>query len=115
MIHIKKCIEWVTENTLIYFDPPYRPISKTSSFKSYSKYAFDDEEQKELANLASKLDRLGAKIILSNSDPKNYDISDNFFDKLYSSFIIERVAANRAINSNTKKRGAITELLVRNY
>ena len=111
----QKCIEWVTENTLIYFDPPYRPISKTSSFKSYSKYAFDDEEQKELANLASKLDLLGAKIILSNSDPKNYDISDNFFDKLYSSFIIERVAANRAINSNTKKRGAITELLVRNY
>ena len=54
----------------------------------------------------------GAKILLSNSDPKNINEDDNFFDDLYSDFTIERIFASRMINSNAKKRGAVSELLV---
>lgn len=53
--------------------------------------------------------------MMSNSDPKNTDINDNFFDNLYQSYTIERVQARRVINSNAKNRGYITELLIRSY
>ena len=53
--------------------------------------------------------------MLSNSDPYVTDGADNFFDDLYGNFNIRRVAANRSINSDTGKRGAITEILVTNY
>ena len=63
-----------------------------------------------------KLSDKGAYIILSNSDPKNTDPDDDFFDELYSDFIIERIAADRRINRNADSRkGSITELLVRNF
>ena len=99
----------------MYFDPPYRPLSKTSSFVSYSKGDFNDEDQTNLAEFCNKLNDRNVKFILSNSDPKNTVPEDNFFDDLYSSFNIQRIHAVRAINSNPKKRGKITELLVRNY
>jgi len=68
-----------------------------------------------LANLAEELDNKMVKFLLSNSDPKNTDIDDNFFDELYSNFQIDRVFASRAINSNPDKRGKISELLIKNY
>jgi len=108
-------IDWIEGETLVYFDPPYRPLSKTSSFVSYSKGDFNDEDQNNLAEFCNTLDDRNVKFILSNSDPKNTVPDDDFFDDLYSNFTIQRVHAGRAINSNPEKRGKITELLVRNY
>lgn len=104
-----------TPKTFVYFDPPYRPLTKTASFKSYSQFDFNDDEQKRLASFYQKLDHQGTKLMLSNSDPKNIDKNDNFFDELYSDFTIHRIQANRMINSKTSRRGAISELLITNY
>lgn len=105
----------IDDKSLVYLDPPYRPISKTANFTSYSENEFNDEQQIKLGEYFKRISEKGAKAILSNSDPKNEDESDNFFDDLYSDFTIERVSAKRSINSNAKKRGAINEILVRNY
>ena len=104
-----------TQKTFVYLDPPYRPLTKTASFKSYSQFDFNDEDQIRLASFYQKLDRQGTKLMLSNSDPKNIDKNDNFFDELYSGFTINRIQANRMINSKASNRGAISELLITNY
>ena len=100
--------------SFIYFDPPYRPLSK-NGFVSYTKNGFNDDDQIDLANLFNKLSDNGAYCMMSNSDPKNTNINDNFFDNLYQKYNVERVKANRVINSDPAKRGYITELLIRNY
>jgi DNA adenine methylase len=105
----------VNEDSFVYFDPPYRPISKTSSFISYSKNEFDDDEQIRLSETYKYLDDKGAKLMLSNSDPKNYDPKDDFFEELYEGYQIYRVNANRMINCNGEKRGKINEILILNY
>lgn len=102
------------DNTLFYFDPPYKPLSNTSSFNAYAKDEFNDEEQIRLRNFCYKLDTLNHTWILSNSDVKGKDENDNFFDDLYSNFNIQRVDARRNINSNPDKRGALKELLITN-
>lgn len=101
--------------TFFYLDPPYRPLSATSSFNSYVKERFNDSEQKRLKNFYELLSEIGCFSILSNSDGKSRDEEDNFFDNLYKDFIIERVCARRCISANKTKRGALTELLIRNY
>lgn len=111
----EECLKWVDENSFVYFDPPYRPLSKTSSFISYSTGDFNDDNQTELASLTIELDKKKVMVLLSNSDPKNTVEDDDFFDDLYCDFQIDRVFANRAINSNPDKRGKISELLIRNY
>ena len=111
----ENCESWGDKSTFIYFDPPYRPLSDTSHFVSYSKGEFDDENQKQLAHTFRSLDKKNVKVLLSNSDPKNTVADDEFFDELYSGFNIQRVSAKRAINSNPNKRGIITELLISNY
>jgi len=109
------CESIVDDKTFVYFDPPYRPLSKTSHFTSYHKDAFDDFEQQRLSQFYKKLDAKGAKIMLSNSDPRNEDENDNFFDEMYSDFIIDRVLAKRMINSKSSGRGEIYELIITNY
>ena len=104
-----------TEDSFVYFEPPYRPLSKTSSFTSYSKTNFDEQAQISLANTFKILNDRGAKLMLSNSDPKNVDQKDNFFETQYAGFNIQRVLANRMINSVAAQRSKITELLIRNY
>jgi len=111
----EECENWIDGTSFVYFDPPYRPLSATSHFVSYSKGDFNDEDQKRLAKFFRTLDKTGAKLLLSNSDPKNTNPTDEFFDNLYSKFTIDRVSANRAINSKGLKRGPINELLIRNY
>lgn len=103
----------VDENTLVYFDPPYRPLTKTADFTSYNADNFNDEDQVKLAEFIKSLKI--AKVIASNSDPKNVDEKDEFFDDLYSELNIYRVSANRAINSKGKGRGKVSELLITNY
>ncbi len=102
-------------SSFLYFDPPYKPISKTSSFTSYSKLNFEDNEQLQLASLYHELNEKGYKLMLSNSDPKNIDPSDNFFDDIYKDYRITRVDAKRSINSDPKKRKSIKEIVVTNY
>lgn len=106
---------FATNDTFIYLDPPYRPLNTTSSFNSYNKDCFDDNEQIRLKKFIDKLNYNGFSFMLSNSDGKGKDPSDTFFDDLYHEYIIERVYATRAINSNPNKRGKLTELLIRNY
>ncbi len=105
---------FIDKNTFVYIDPPYRPISETSAFTSYNPDIFDDNEQIRLAKFIDELNANGAKIVLSNSDPKNINEEDNFFDDLYKNYKINRVSANRAINSKGDKRGKINELLICN-
>jgi len=105
----------VNENTFVYYDPPYRPLNKTSGFTAYSKNSFGDTEQIALATLFSELNQKGIKQMLSNSDPKNHNPEDRFFDDLYIDFQIFRVTARRAINSAGNKRHAINEIVVTNY
>ena len=111
----KQCKPFVNENTFIYFDPPYRPITETQSFVGYSQNGFNDDNQRELAGFAQELGTCEAKIMLSNSDPKNSNPDDNFFDDLFKGFSIERVKARRMINCQADKRGSITEIIVTNY
>lgn len=107
--------EFVNSKTFVYFDPPYRPISNTSNFTTYSQGSFDDTEQLRLRDLFSELDSLGAKLLLSNSDPKNLDEDDNFFEHNYARYNIAKIKASRNINSKASKRGQINELLIMNY
>lgn len=105
----------IVENSFVYFDPPYRPISKTSGFTSYSKFKFDDTEQRKLADLYHRLNQKGIKLMLSNSDPKNLNSDDNFFDDIYCNYKISRIQARRTINSNASKRYSIKEIVVTNF
>ncbi len=110
----EETIKYAGPNTLFYFDPPYKPLSETSSFNSYAKEDFNDEEQIRLRDFCKKLDSLNYSWIVSNSDVKGKDIDNNFFDDLYSDFIIQRVDARRSINANPEKRGSLKELLITN-
>ncbi|WP_296972073.1 Dam family site-specific DNA-(adenine-N6)-methyltransferase [Tepidanaerobacter sp. EBM-38] len=107
--------KFIDANTLVYLDPPYRPLNKTSYFTSYDKSGFTDEDQIRLANYYKEMDKKGAFLILSNSDPKNANINDNFFETLYAGYKIERVLAKRSINCDGAKRNSISELIIRNY
>lgn len=111
----KKSLDIIDNSTFVYIDPPYRPISLTSSFTSYSKDSFDDKDQKELSEFVNKINKIGAKFLLSNSDPRNNNSDDNFFDDLYSNYNINRIFANRSINSKGNLRNKITELLISNF
>jgi len=106
---------FVDHRSLVYFDPPYRPLNKTANFTSYSQELFDDSSQLRLRDFFKVLDHKGAKLILSNSDPKNENLEDNFFDVAYAEYQIKRVKAQRNINSKAIKRGQINELLIMNY
>lgn len=102
-------------NTLFYFDPPYRPLSDTSSFNDYTKESFNDDAQIRLKEYCDRINNAGYSFMLSNSDCKGKTESDNFFDILYKDYQIERVWASRSINANPNKRGKLTEILVHNY
>ena len=114
-VDYKEAIKYSNEKTFIYFDPPYRPLNITSGFTSYTKDDFDGDDQKELAKFYRELNNTNAKLMLSNSNPKNTNINDTFFDDIYNGFNINEVYANRCINSKASKRGAISELLITNY
>jgi len=113
--HYRNCADFVDQDSMVYFDPPYRPISATAHFTAYSQHVFDDKAQWELAEFYRILDGRGARLLLSNSDPKNIDPGDNFFETAYAGFHIRRVEASRRINSRAGKRGPIHELLIYNY
>lgn len=98
----------VQEGDFVYFDPPYVPLSETSSFTSYTKDGFDIDMQFKLRDVCDELDSIGVKFLLSNSDTK-------LVNELYENYNIKKVFASRQINANADGRGKITEVLVRNY
>ncbi|AVX19226.1 DNA adenine methylase [Carboxydocella sporoproducens DSM 16521] len=102
------CLDYADKNTFIYFDPPYHPLSETSSFTSYTSDDFTEKDQIRLANIFCELDRRGSKLMLSNSDTP-------FIKELYKGYNIVKVYAKRAINCRPDKRGPISELIIRNY
>ena len=111
----EQVLEKANEKTFIYFDPPYRPLIENASFTSYDKSGFNDEDQIKLAKNYKLLNEKKCVLMLSNSDPKNTNKEDNFFDNLYNGFYIERVYAKRMINCQASKRGNVTEIVVMNY
>lgn len=111
----KNTINFIDENTFVYIDPPYRPLSPTASFTAYAETDFDDNEQIALGKFVDTAHRKGAKLVVSNSDPKNNDENDDFFDQLYNSYDIVRVNAKRMINCNGESRGNVSELLISNH
>ncbi len=98
----------VKKGDFVYFDPPYVPLSETSSFTSYTKDGFDLDMQFKLRDVCDELDSMGVKFLLSNSDTK-------LVNDLYENYNIKKVFASRQINANADGRGKITEVLVRNY
>ncbi len=96
------------EGDFVYFDPPYQPLNKTSSFTGYTKNGFDYNEQKRLLNVFKSLADKNVYLILSNS------YSNDIID-LYKEFNITIVNVNRFINSNPSKRTGIKEIIVTNY
>ncbi len=111
-------LPYVDDRTFVYFDPPYRPISPTANFTSYSKDSFYEKDQVRLAKFCMEITTKGAAFLLSNSDPKNENPSDRFFETNYPEdlgFHIDTVSASRAINCKPLGRGQINELLITNY
>ena len=108
------CSSLVDADTFVYFDPPYRPLSRTANFTSYSSYTFNDQNQYRLSLFYRYLHSKGAKLMLSNSDATNGS-GDTVLETLYQDFRVERVKARRAINRDASKRGEISELLITNY
>ena len=114
---------WLTSNAIndgeynfFYFDPPYRPLNKTSSFNSYVKDIFDDSSQRALAKFCRFIsERHNCLWMLSNSDCSSKNPADLFFETIYEGFDFQRVFATRSINAQPNKRGKLTELLIRNY
>lgn len=110
--------EEIDENSFVYLDPPYLPI-KQNSFTSYDSTGFGLKEQIELSEFCKRIDKRNAKFILSNSDPKNTDEGNDFFENHYglndNLFKYERIDVRRSINSDKNKRGPIKEFLIYNY
>ncbi len=111
----EEVIDYVRGKGFFYFDPPYKPITKTSSFTAYHYEEFSDKDQVRLKNFCAKLDKIGHLWMLSNSDLKEGNKNNDFFDRLYEDYYILRVSAKRSINSKPDKRGRIKELLITNY
>lgn len=110
----EKTLNYAKSPCLFYLDPPYKPINLTSAFTAYAQADFADPEQVRLKEFCDKIAQNGDYFILSNSDLKNVDQENHFFETLYTGYHIQRVHARRSVNSKGHKRGKITELLITN-
>lgn len=106
--------KFANDNTIFYLDPPYKPLSETSSFTSYSKDGFNDEEQIRLRDFCRRISQKNAMFIASNSDPKEETTGESFFEQIYHQFEIKRVSATRLINANPNNRGFVSEIMISN-
>ncbi len=108
-------LKLIQKHSFVYFDPPYRPISTSSNFVKYTQYGFSEEDQKELSRIFKQMDKKEVFLMLSNSDPKNINPRDKFFDELYKGYYINTIDAYRMINCIGDKRGKIKEVVITNY
>ncbi|MBR1554684.1 MAG: DNA adenine methylase [Oscillospiraceae bacterium] len=109
-----QCLDFIDRNTFVYLDPPYRPLSDTASFTAYSPDKFQDAEQIALKKFIDRITEKGAKFTASNSDPRNSNDNDDFFDNLYQNYHIRRIIAKRTISCKGAERGDVSELLICN-
>ncbi|MGB1665813.1 MAG: DNA adenine methylase, partial [Nitrosopumilus sp.] len=100
----------VKKGDLVYFDPPYQPVTETANFTSYTNKNFTYDDLNRLFELCTKLDKKGCNVLLSNSNSK--EVVDIFSKKPWK---ISKIKANRSINSNSTKRTGHFELLIKNY
>lgn len=103
----KQALKYVRKTGFVYLDPPYMPVS-SASFTEYTRNGFGEEQQIELKEQCDKLNRRGIRFLLSNS-------SCPFIEDLYRDYIIEQVPAKRAIHIDSRRKGAVKEVLIRNY
>ena len=108
----EETLRFADDGTLFYFDSPYRPLSNTATFTSYAKEDFNDDDQRRLARFCAQTHGLKAKFILSNSDPKNTQVDDEFFDELYKDYKLLRINAPRVISARAEGRAKVSEVLV---
>ena len=108
--HFETVLDRAEPDDFVYFDPPYHPVSKTASFTAYAKGGFGEDAQRQLASVFAELAKKGVKVLLSNSDT-------DFVRSLYEGrgFTIQKVLANRLVNSRADRRGPVYEVLVRNF
>lgn len=106
--------KFASVNSIYYLDPPYKPLSETSSFTSYSKDGFDDSEQVRLRDFCARISQNNAIFIASNSDPIENRTGESFFEQIYYQFKIKRVYATRLINANPNNRGFVSEIMISN-
>ncbi|HLC78148.1 MAG TPA: DNA adenine methylase [Candidatus Nanoarchaeia archaeon] len=107
-MNFEKILDYAKNGDFIYFDPPYYPLKKGQSFTTYTKDNFLEKEQIRLAEVFKELDKRGCKVMLSNSDT-------DFIKNLYENFNLHIVKANRMINCDATKRGAVNEIVITNY
>lgn len=103
-----KVLQNLDKKSFVYFDPPYMPVSISSSFTGYTNNGFDENEQLRLKNECDKLTEQGIPFMLSNSDVK-------FITDLYGDYNIRLVKAKRSINSKANKRGEVNEVIIDNF
>jgi len=106
--HFASVLDTAKAGDLVYFDPPYHPLSRTSSFTGYDKNGFNEDSQRLLAQVFRDLDKNGVELLLSNS-------MTPLIQNLYKGFVIDKVYANRAVNSRGDRRGKVCEVLVSNF
>ena len=106
--HFDTVVKKAKPGDLVYFDPPYHPVSSTASFTAYDRGGFNEDSQRLLADKFRELNAKGVKVLLSNS-------MTEFIRDLYKGFTIETVRANRAVNSRADRRGKVNEALIRNF
>lgn len=107
-VDFEEVLRQVPRGTFVYLDPPYDPVSDTASFTGYNQGGFGQEEQERLKRCCDELTARGVRFLLSNS-------ATIFIQNLYTGYTVEIVHAKRAINSDASKRGAVEEVLIRNY
>lgn len=104
-----QCVKDAQEGDFVYLDPPYVPLSKTSSFTSYTKEGFEDCDQKRIKSIIDDLSNNGVYVLMSNSS------SPDVFDLYSSDYNVETVKVARKVNSKAHKRNKIDEFLIKNY
>lgn len=105
--------KYANNDAIFYIDPPYKPLSETSSFTSYAKEGFNDAEQVRLRDFCNRISQQNALFIASNSDPIE-KTGASFFEQIYYKFQIKRVSATRLINANPNNRGFVSEIMISN-
>lgn len=104
----EEVLRQVPRGGFVYLDPPYDPVSDTASFTGYNRGGFGREEQERLKRCCDELTERRVRFLLSNS-------ATSFIRELYAGYTVEIVHAKRTINSDASKRGAVEEVLIRNY
>jgi DNA adenine methylase len=104
----EKASRRVKKDDLVYFDPPYEPLSRTSSFVAYARQGFGREDQERLAGVFEALAEKGAKVVLSNSGAA-------WVQDRYSAFTLLEVWASRLVNARSESRGPVAEVIVTSY